>query len=322
MQYGGPISCGIGMRILDINRDGSPDVLASDHCQGILVFYGDKTGAWKPGSVGIPRNIQGFNDADAGDIDGDGLVDIVGISAFSSGFLILKGQANGTWVVKADTGLPESGNGWAVHLYDFNLDGRLDLLTSFEPSAMDRRVVPPPPAKVWLQGADGKFQPTEGFPRDGRFFGMVPWKNPAHRTPSVFAALSGAWGGLWLFESDDASKWGTGPRVDHGGFAEEGSMFIGIEMADMNADGCDDILTTEGGSGKAWLAMGNCKGAWNFCPESTLPLDQPLSPWGIRAADFNGDGRLDVVAAFGKGNVGAIKTWFQTGRTKAAGVAN
>ena len=322
IQYGNEISCGIGMRIRDINLDGAPDLLVADHCQGILVFYGDKTGHWKPGSEGIPRNIQGFNDAEAGDIDGDGRIDIVGVSAFSSGFLVLAGQPDGSWRVRTDSGLPESGNGWSVHLKDFDLDGRLDILTSFQPSSMDRRVVPPPPAKVWLQGADSHFKPTEGFPEEGRFFGLIAWKNPARRIPSVIAALSGAWGGLWMFESEDAQRWGKGVRLDHGGFAEEGAMFVGIDLADMDGDGCDDIVTTEGGSGKAWLAMGDCKGAWKFCPESTLPLDQSLPPWGVRAGDFNGDGRLDVGAAFGKGNLGAVKTWIQTNRAKPSGAGS
>lgn len=316
---GGKFSCGIGTRLVDVNRDGATDLLAADHCLGIFVFHGDGKGGWTPASSGIPRNIQGFNDADAGDLDGDGLTDIVGVSAFASGFMVLAGQPDGSWLVRPDTGLPDAGHGWSVHIADMNLDGRPDLVTSFVPSALERRSVPPPPAKVWLQGNDGHFRPAEGFVDQGRFFGMATSKESGRKVPSVVAALSGAYGGIWLIRSEDGARWEREVRVDRGGFPEQGTMFVGLEVVDLDGDGCDDLLTTEGGSGKGWVAMGDCKGEWHFCAEGTLPQSEPLPPWGIRSADVNGDGRLDVVAAFGRGNVGGVKAWVQTkaGRPRA-----
>jgi hypothetical protein len=315
----GVFSCGIGTRLVDLNGDGNLDLLVSDHCMGVFVFLGDGAGGFTPASQGIPRNLQGFNDADAGDLDGDGRKDIVAVSAFSSGFLVLAAQPDGSWLVRPDTGLPDAGQGWAVHLSDVNLDGRLDVVTSFTPSALERRSVPPPPAKVWLQEADGQFRPSEGFPEKGRFFGLATWTRPGRKIPDLVAALSGARGGIWVFESEDGRQWSEGVRVDRAGFPEAGAMFVGVDISDMDGDGCPDLLTTEGGSGKAWIAMGDCKGDWKFCPESTLPQDRQLPPWGIRSADVNGDGRLDVVAAFGRGNLGAVKAWIQTRRGKAAG---
>jgi len=86
-----------------------------------------------------------------------------------------------------------------------------------------------------------------------------------------------------------------------------------VDVADIDADGCGDIVTTEGGTGKTWLALGDCKGAWTFCPEDTLPQATRMPPWGTAAADFNGDGRLDVVSAYGRGPLGGVLAWFQTG---------
>ncbi len=313
LRYPAEISCGIGTRLRDIDGDGHLDLLVADHCQGLYVFHGDGKGHWAPASQGIPRNVQGFNDADAGDLDGDGLVDIVALSAFSSGFLVLKGQADGTWVVRPDTGLPASGFGIAVRLEDVNGDRRLDVVTTFQPSAGERRTIPPPPAKVWLQEDTGNFRPATGFPTRGRFFGLTIWKRPDRAIPDLIFAISGARGGLWRFESANGLDWAEVGRVDRAGFPTEGALFVGIRAVDVDGDGCDDLVTSEGSSGKARIAMGDCKGDWQFCPESTLFSERPLPTWGVETADFNGDGRRDIVAAFGRGSLGAVKVWYQKG---------
>jgi hypothetical protein len=312
LRYPSAISCGVGTRLKDIDRDGHVDLLVADHCQGIYVFRGDGAGGWTPDSQGIPRNVQGFNDADAGDLDGDGYTDIVALSAFSSGFMVLRGGPRGSWTVWPDSGLPASGLGFSVRLVDVNGDGRLDVITSFQPVLGDRRTVPPPHAKVWLNDPSGRFRPASGFPNRGRFFSVDVWRRPGRAIPDLVTALSGARGGIWRFESEDAERWTEVGRVDNAGFPAEGALFVGLDVTDMNADGCADLVTSEGTTGKVWLALGDCEGGWAFCPEATFPQDAKLPPWGVATADFNGDGRRDVVAAFGKGPLGGVHVWFQT----------
>jgi len=318
IRYPTEISCGIGTRLKDVNLDGLTDLLVADHCQGVHVYLGDGKGGWTEASQGIPANLQGVDDADAADLDGDGVLDIVAISAFSSGFLVLRGTPEGRWIVWPDSGLPGTGLGFALHLADINGDGRIDVAATFQPSASERRGVPPPPAKVWLQGEDGKFQPSTGWPPKGRYFGIALWRRPGRPVADVLTAISGWRGGIWRYESADGKSWSQVGRVDNAGFPEEGALFIGLDVADVNADGCADFVTTEGGSGKTWLALGDCKGAWAFCPETTFPQDERLAPWGTATGDFNGDGRLDVVSSYGRGPAGGLYVWFQTGTKPAA----
>ncbi len=316
LQYPSDISCGIGTRLRDIDGDGHVDLLVADHCQGVFVFRGDGAGHFEPASAGIPRNLQGVNDADVGDVDGDGTMDIVALSAFSGGFLVLKGHPDRSWTILPNTGLASSGLGFNLRLVDVNGDGLLDVLASFGPSAAERRDMPPPPAKVWLNGPAGQFRPATGFSNKGRFFGMTTWKRPDRPVCDLITALSGAYGGIYRFESDTGEKWTDLGRIDRAGFREQGADFVGIEAVDIDKDGCADLVTSEGMTGKVWLAMGDCKGGWRFCPETTLPMEKPLATWGVATGDFNGDGRVDVVAAFGRGSVGAVKVWYQSGAAK------
>lgn len=319
LKYPTKISCGIGTRLADIDRDGHIDLLFADHCEGVFVFRGDGKGHWTAASEGIPRNIPGVNDADAGDLDGDGLTDIVAVSAFTNGFLVLKGQPDGSWMIWPGTGLPDSGLGFAVRLVDVTGDGLLDVVTSFQPTSAERRASPPPPAKVWVHGPVGRFHPASGFPEKGRFYSVVAWARDGRPVRDVLTAVSGAYGGLYRYESSTGEEWKDTGRFDDAGFPEQGAGFIGLTLADLDGNGCEDIVTSEGGSGRVWLAMGDCKGDWRFCPEGTLPMERPLPTWGVVTGDLNGDGRTDIAAAFGRGKLGGVKAWFQTGSVTTAG---
>ena len=119
-------SCGVGTRLIDMDKDGHLDLLIADHCDGVYLFRGDGNSVWTEDSRGIPHNMEGFNDADAGDLNGDGILDIVAVSAFTRGMLLMYGRKDGSYKIIKDSGLPKSGSAWQVILHDMNRDGRLD----------------------------------------------------------------------------------------------------------------------------------------------------------------------------------------------------
>lgn len=311
---GGDFSCGVGVRLVDLNRDGFLDLLIADHCGGIFVYHGNGGTAWKSASRGIPRNVEGFNDAETIDLDGDGILDIVGVSAFSRGFLVLKGSSTGRYTILTDTGLPEVGSGFDLEIADADGDGLDDIVTSFNPSTTERRTAPPPPAMVWLQGPPEKFRPATEFPGEGRFFGATSIARAGRTGRDLYFGLTGARAGLYQFEPAGDDSWREVGRLDTDWFETRSPGFIGVTAADIDVDGCEDLLLNGGLPMGAHLALGDCQGAFRICPPETFPLVGRAATWGITAGDLNGDGLPDVVAGYGDAGRGSLRAWFQAGR--------
>ena len=306
-------SCGVGTRLVDMNLDGHIDLLVADHCTGVRVFLGDGGETWQEASRGIPRNLQGFNDAAAGDLNGDGIPDIVAISAYSRGFLVLLGQPDSSYKVVHGTGLPDVGSAFRIRLVDVDGDGLLDILLSFNITSRDTRSDPPPPAKVWLQNGDGTFSPTSGFLDEGRDFGIGFRRQTGEQKVQIVTSVTGALAGIHIFESPAGVEWTPLGRIDEGWAKERHEGFLALDVADMNGDGCDDLVATGGSPHGVWLVVSDCEGNWYPCAWETLSMEEPDVPgWGVITGDLNGDGRLDVVAAHGARGEGHVKAWLQT----------
>jgi hypothetical protein len=322
LAYPKAFSCGVGTRLVDLDADGHLDLISADHCVGLNVYRGDGSGNWTLDSRGIPRNMEGVNDAAAGDLNGDGILDIVAIAAFNRGFLVLHGRPDGSYRVAKNTGLPEVGSGWQLHLEDINHDGRLDVLSSFNPTTTDKRHAPPPPSKVWLHGEDGTFHPATGFTADGRYYGVATVPRGEGRIPYLILGVFGFHSGLHLYESATGEEWTEIGLADEGWFDGRVRGYAGLRIEDVNSDGCPDILTHETGTLGALLAVGDCERTWHLCPTDTFPpAEGQTGGWGLAAGDLNGDGRTDLVSAHGTTD-GSLRAWLQVDPATAEAVAN
>lgn len=76
-----------------------------------------------------------------------------------------------------------------------------------------------------------------------------------------------------------------------------GSYRNSLAIADMNEDGCPDIITPpqRGGNGIPEIYLGDCKGHWKGWASTTWPYR--IDYGSVVAADFNKDGHIDL--AFG-----------------------
>lgn len=101
--------------------------------------------------------------------------------------------------------------------------------------------------------------------------------------------------------------------------ALSGAGFLrGAATGRFNDDDCDDFAAVDSAGWKTVAMLGAPRGLRSAVGS---PFDTPLTPWGLDVADFNGDGRDDVVSAAagsdlahlyladGNGGLSAAGTW-------------
>ena len=83
------------------------------------------------------------------------------------------------------------------------------------------------------------------------------------------------------------------------GLPMQGSWRNSLAVADMNGDGCPDIIAPpqRGAASNAYpsIFLGDCKGHWKYWSEARFP--HALDYGSVVAADFNKDGHMDLAFA-------------------------
>ncbi len=260
----------------DFNGDGILD-LAVPYCSGVAVLLGHGDGTFGP-AVSYPvgtGSIQGIT----ADFNGDGKLDLA-IGGFGTGVSILLGNGDGTFQPYVNYPVP-GGVQTGVIAGDFNRDGKLDLAVANWGANT---------VSILLGNGDGTFQAhvdystgtkpgvlsLADFNGDGKLDLAVP-----NQTAGSVSILLGNGDGTFR------------PHVDY--LAPHSG---GADVADFNQDGKLDVVVA--GPDAFDILLGNGDGTFQ------VPITFPSGndPWNPLAADFNGDGRIDVANSnFGAGTV-------------------
>ena len=135
--FGTPMSEFI--RVGDVNNDGRADVVGIDWASSnVAVFLQNIGGTLNP-PVMYPAPHSGYNDLDLGDVNGDGLTDIVISSAqgpINNNIVVVTQRASGGFnpPVFYTPVITEPGIGtpvWGIAIGDVNGDGRNDLVATY-----------------------------------------------------------------------------------------------------------------------------------------------------------------------------------------------
>ena len=283
----------------DFNGDGKPDVVywanRSSNLvppSGLFVQFGD--GYQVAGSPSITATPFNVGSLAAGDFNGDGKLDVVAGSA-TSGFVVsMLGAGDGTFSTGAISIV--GGTPGYVASADLNGDGNLDVVTAnssgttitvligngdgtFQ-SGVDYSVAPGP---SWVAIGD--------FNKDGKLDLAVTANNAA-----AVALQNGAGAGntvsVLLGNGDGTFKPAVSYTVD--------SFPTSVVAGDFNRDGKLDLAvacsfnpagTFPTGAGTVDILAGNGDGTF----QSSVSTTTGFMPGSIRAADMNGDGKIDLI---------------------------
>jgi hypothetical protein len=283
--FGAQANQGVGanprtVEVGDVNGDGRQDlIVANRNSADVSVRLGNGDGTF-----GAHLRFAAASDAHdvaLGDFNGDGRQDLAVACFGPNPLVILPGNGDGTFGTPQSipTGLDLFSS---VAVSDFNADGRLDLaVVKFFFNAVG----------IMLGNGNGTFTPPTFYPA-GNF---ATWADVgdfnSDGKPDVAVAN---------LTSDDVSVLlGNGdgtlaPRTNY----QAGDNPEHVFVTDLNGDGRPDLVVSNpepvgGDVDDIVLLMNNGDGTF---PARGLRLSVGRNPYAAAAADFNGDGRLDLVS--------------------------
>ncbi len=227
-----------GVETADINGDGHMDIIAanatSDTQGGIQVWLGDGQGAWLMESGPTVTGI--FMDVALADFDQDGFLDLAGAGWGSYGALkIWFGDGTGGW----SSTLPVSkGSFYGLSVGDVNSDGKLDLLAGSYRKGI----------RIFIGDGRGDFISTSSPEENDSFWQALSVDLNGDGLMDLLAGSVDS-KGIKAWKNAGSDSW----TPIKGRFPSRG-IFYGIEIADLDQDGLDDICAASFGEGiKIWL---------------------------------------------------------------------
>jgi hypothetical protein len=291
----------------DFNGDGKLDFAVADQTNNqVAIFLGNGDGTFQSGASFKVGN--GPVSIAAGDMNNDGKLDLVICNYGDNTVLLLSGNGDGTF--RATESYPVGTGPVFVTLGDLNGDGTLDAILAIDDNET-RDCIPFGSVEVLLGNGDGTLRPPIDSCLDTPIGGAEP-----------LYAITGDFNGDGKLDVVTANRGqeatytvsillGNGDgTLTSAGFLDDFSIVqpaSSVGAADFNGDGKLDIALTNGsspytgpGQSSYSIILGNGDGT--FQEPVTTGLAVNTNPSYLQIADFNGDGKADLVIGTGNGD--------------------
>jgi len=275
------------LKLGDMNNDGILDmVTANGNFDSVFIVFGSSTGNFTDMLVDPQREAQ---DLALGDIDGNGRLDVITTGGFGNSSV----SVNYNFATSFGNGVSFSTNIYSAGTYtsrlavgDVNNDGALDVAVT--------------------HGGDGTGSQVSVLLNNGRGLLGSPTPYTTGTTPRRVELADMTGDGRLDIITVNTGAAGVAanitvlPGLAAGGFGAPvgyttGNSMLGLTTADMNGDGRLDLVTTgvANNLGVATVQLGLAGGGFGS------PINHPTigQPVDVVAADYNGDGRLDLAVA-------------------------
>jgi len=255
---------------VDLNGDGKLDLVANDRLGGqAYVFLGNGDGTFQ---AAVRYSTGG--DIRLADMDGDGHPDLL-VRVYPGQIEVLKGNADGTFGTASVVANLQDPSVWLVGAADYNGDQIADIVVTnstgigvllgqgnLSYQGMISSLAPATSRDQWAAG---------DFNKDGK----------------TDVAL-GVDGGILVLNGQGDGAFATVTSYDMG------HQVGAVAVADFTGDNIPDIAVTLPAA-QPRLLVGTGNGAFTVGPDPNASYNSGNAPGAARVADFNGDGKKDLV---------------------------
>jgi VCBS repeat protein len=227
-------------------------------------------------------------DAAIGDVDADGILDLISANARAKTLSVLLGRGDGSFAPAPGSPIPLAANPHLLAVADVDRDGHLDVLATGHDH---------PGVFVWLGDGHGGFTAAPGSPYlahgaeiRAHNHGLSVGDVSGDGVPDVITANDGN-GSISVLVGDGTGRFSPAP----GSPIPVGAEPYACALAGLDGDAFPDAVVPLVGGGSVAVLRGNGKGG--FTPAAGSPYATIARPYAVAIADLDGDGRQDILIA-------------------------